>query len=90
MQVRHIGNDVGGTFVAQKAGRRIGELSYVHRDGRVVMNHTWVDPRLRGQGLAGELLTTAMSVAQTEQWDVVPECSYIRHALRVSSDRSAT
>ena len=82
MEVMHVGTDVGGAFVAQQAGRRVGELAYVRRDDSVVLKHTWVEPRMRGQGLAGRLVQTVLDVAQSRQWQVVPECAFAEYALR--------
>ena len=81
MDIAHIGTDNGGAFVVQAAGRRVGELTYTRRDRQVVMDHTWVEPRLRGRGVARTLVESAIQVARRRDWMVVPDCSYVEYAF---------
>ena len=37
-------------------GEEVGEVTFPERDGVYVINHTYVDDRLRGQGIAAELV----------------------------------
>lgn len=43
----------------------------------IVVDHTIVDPSLRGQGIAGKLLAKVVEMARTENLKVVPVCSYV-------------
>ena len=81
MDIAHIGTDNGGAFVVQRGGRRVGELTYTRQDRQVVVNQTWVEPRLRGRGVAETLVASAVRVARNRDWVVVPDCSYVEYAF---------
>jgi predicted GNAT family acetyltransferase len=81
VDIAHIGTDAGGTFVMESGGRRVGELTYTRQDRQVIMNQTWVEPRLRGRGVADTLVKSAVRVARHRDWMVVPDCSYVEYAF---------
>ena len=43
----------------------------------IVVNHTFVDPSLRGQNVAGRLLAKVIEMAREENLKIVPTCSYV-------------
>jgi len=43
----------------------------------IVVNHTFVDPSLRGQNVAGQLLAEVVKMAREENLKIVPTCSYV-------------
>ena len=43
----------------------------------IVVDHTIVDPSLRGQGVAGKLLAKVVAMAREENLKIVPVCSYV-------------
>lgn len=50
------------------------------RDGGeniIIVDHTIVDPSLRGQGVAGKLLDKVITMAREENIKIIPECSYV-------------
>jgi len=53
-------------------------MSYYYKDpSRVVYSHTYVPPELRGGGLAGKVVRTALEWARTQNLEVLPTCSYV-------------
>jgi predicted GNAT family acetyltransferase len=42
----------------------------------IIIDHTLVDPSLRGQGVAAKLLDKVVEMAREEDLKVVPVCSY--------------
>ena len=42
----------------------------------IVIDHTIVDPSLRGQGIAAKLIVKVAEMARAENLKVVPVCSY--------------
>lgn len=48
---------------------------------RVAIDHTFVKPEFRGEGIAKELVLLAAKKAQQEGWSIVPNCSYAKHVL---------
>lgn len=76
-----------GAFVIQKDGRRIAEMTYTRsKPSLVVVDHTYVDPSLRGQGVARQLQDAMVAWARETQTKVVPVCSYVK----VQFDRDAS
>ena len=82
MQVEHLRGDGVGAFVVHRSGRRVGELTYLRRSGRVWMQSTWVEPLRRGQGAAHLLVRSAIDEARRERWSVVAECAFVRDVLQ--------
>ena len=57
-------------------GEEVGEVSFPERDGVYVINHTYVDDRLRGQGIASELVRRAVEEIERRGGRVEATCSY--------------
>jgi len=55
----------------------VGYLEYALKDNVMDMYHTFVSPKMRGQGLAGQLCDVAFQYAQQQKHVVKPSCSYI-------------
>ena len=78
----HVQRDDGAFFIDQD-GKRIAEMTYSsHRDGKVVsIDHTEVDPSLRGRGIPKQLVAAAVDWARQEKIRLVPICPYARHVF---------
>lgn len=46
------------------------------KDGVVNVDHTFVDPSLRGQGIASELMHEVVSYAKKQHYKIVATCPY--------------
>ena len=57
-------------------GEVVGEVTFPERDGVYVINHTYVDDRLRGQGIAAELVRRAVEEIERRGGRVEATCSY--------------
>lgn len=57
--------------------RPVGFLSYELRDGVLDLQHTVVDPAMRGHGLGGRLVEAGLRHAQAEGLKVRPTCPFI-------------
>lgn len=67
-----------GKFVATRDdGAPAGEIEYDVRDGAMHATHTWVDPELRGHGVAGKLLHALVEKARADKMKIVPVCSFV-------------
>lgn len=75
--ITHSEQDTGGGFYMQRDGKRIGEMTYRRIDhAHVSLDHTLVDPALRGQGLARRLLDATVAWARQTGTKITPRCSY--------------
>ena len=57
-------------------GEEVGEVTFPERDDVYVINHTYVDDRLRGQGIASELVRRAVEEIENRGGQVKATCSY--------------
>ncbi len=76
--VRHDHGERNGVFFIEREGRRVAELTYRMMGETVVVDHTWVDPTLRGGALAPRLVQAVVDWARREQRLISPVCSYVR------------
>ena len=54
----------------------IGEVTFPERDGVYNINHTYVDDRYRGQGVASELVRRAVEEIESRGGKLKATCSY--------------
>lgn len=67
-----------GWFFIERDGQRIAEMTYLRVDAsRVIIDHTEVDPSLRGKGIARQLLDAAVAWARSTGTKITPRCSYV-------------
>ena len=59
-----------------------GELDYQRRGEQLLITHTGVDPALRGQGVAAQLVEAALAWLAPQGLQLVPACSYVQLHLR--------
>ncbi|TDM00707.1 GNAT family N-acetyltransferase [Macrococcus carouselicus] len=59
---------------------------YPEGEKTIVINHTFVDPSLRGQGIAKQLVDKVIDYARENNLVIVPLCSY----AKVVMDRDAS
>jgi uncharacterized protein len=68
-----------GAFHILQGSRRVGEMTYSRTNpSLVVVDHTYVDPSLRGQGVAQHLQDALVAWARQTGHKVVPICSYVK------------
>ena len=76
--VTHVEQDHLGSFTISRDGVRVGLMTYRRNDGaRVTIDHTEVDPALRGGGIARRLLDAAVAWARQTGTKITPRCSYV-------------
>ncbi len=63
-------------YATDSSGNRIAEVTFPISDGVANINHTYVDPALRGQGIADQLLTAAVEQIRLAGLKACPTCSY--------------
>jgi len=65
-------------FEIQVGGEVAGFTEYRRRPGLIAFIHTLIDPRFEGQGLAAQLVRTALTDAHGERLSVLPFCPFVR------------
>jgi uncharacterized protein len=67
-----------GEFFIMRDGKRIAELTYRRAgDSRVVIDHTEVEPALRGHGIARKLVDAAVAWARQSNTKLGATCPYV-------------
>lgn len=68
--------DKGRYVFADAAGD--SELTYRVNGQRMLVDHTFTPPALRGRGIAARLVERAVRDARARGWRVVPVCPYVK------------
>lgn len=64
-------------FAKDKAGTLLAEITFPKRDKtRTDINHVYVDPSLRGQGIASHLMELAYHYLKERRRLIVAKCPY--------------
>ncbi|HNW04054.1 MAG TPA: GNAT family N-acetyltransferase [Oscillospiraceae bacterium] len=63
-------------YANDPSGNRIAEVTFPTANGVAEINHTYVDPALRGQGIADKLLAAAVEQIRSAGLKAHPTCSY--------------
>ena len=81
-------NDADRRYELLDDGRVVGIADF-HVDGtRVVLPHTEIDPRRRGQGLGAVLVQGALDDIRHAGRTVVPACWYVRQYIDEHPDEA--
>jgi len=77
-RIAHEEHPGAGVFHLTRDGVRVAEMTY-RRTGaaRVLIDHTFVDPSLRGAGVARKLLDAAVAWARQTGTKLDATCSYV-------------
>ena len=74
-------------YAQDPSGRLLAEITFPNcSDGVVCLDHTFVDPSLRGQGVADRLMRAAVDWIQAQGWKAVATCSYAQGWLETHPD----
>ncbi|TGA97023.1 N-acetyltransferase [Sporolactobacillus shoreae] len=66
-------------FITDDEGSEIAEVTFTWPSDSVLsIDHTFVDPKYRGQKLAQQLIQAVIDKAIREDKKVIPSCSYAR------------
>lgn len=78
IEIERQDNGDHGAYLARDAsGDDAGKLTWTLRDGARDAEHTIVPRRMRGRGIAGQLVDALISDARSEGFSIVPSCSYV-------------
>ena len=71
-----------GRYDLTNGGQRLGEMTYLRTaPDRILVNHTFVDPSQRGQGLARKLVDRVVADARETSSKISPSCIYVRRVF---------
>jgi predicted GNAT family acetyltransferase len=70
-------HETGRFYMENENGQMIAEINYQYVENYIAATHTFVDPVLRGQGIAQKLVDAVVAVARNEGKKIDPVCPYI-------------
>lgn len=77
----------GKFYIGESETEFIAHITFKNGGNKViVIDHTFVDPSLRGQGVAAKLMEQVIKMARTEGLKCVPVCSYAVAAFKRNKD----
>lgn len=74
-------------FFKEENGKLLAEITWVPQGDTVAVDHTFVDPSLRGQGIAEELVDRLVEDMRKEQKNIKPVCPYVVELFRRKPDK---
>lgn len=74
-------DEAAQAYTAWMDDREVGTLTYRMNGRRMHIEHTYTDPSVRGQGVAGKLTRHVLDGCRRSGVLVVPECSYVAHFI---------
>ncbi len=86
MKFPHFESETKGHFEYKVDGVLLGEISY-SRVGKelIIIDHTFVDPSLRGSGKGKELVTEVVEYARAKSLKVLPLCPFANAIIKRES-----
>jgi predicted GNAT family acetyltransferase len=87
-EIRHERSGHKGGFVWLRDGERLAEMTYTVAGTRIIIDHTDVDDRLRGQGAGKKLVAAAVEWARKENARLMPLCPFARSVFDKTPDFS--
>lgn len=70
-------NNGRGAFVIEEAAERIAEMAISIVGSNLTVFHTEVSDKLKGQGVAAQLLSTMVAYARDHKLKVIALCPYV-------------
>jgi predicted GNAT family acetyltransferase len=85
-EIRHEPAGHKGAFVWRRDGEKLAEMTYSVAGSRVIIDHTDVDDRLRGQGAGKQLVAAAVAWARKEDRKLMPLCPFAKSVFDKTRD----
>jgi uncharacterized protein len=80
-------NNDRGAFVIEEDNIRVAEMAFGRNGNNLIIYHTEVSDKLKGQGVATLLLERMVSFAREENLQVVPLCPYVQVQFKRHPER---
>jgi uncharacterized protein len=79
VKIDHLEEGGRGAFLVERDDVRLAEMTYSRADEKlVIVDHTFVDERLRGLGVARKLLDALVAWARATGTQVMATCPYAK------------
>ncbi|MBP1133589.1 putative GNAT family acetyltransferase [Serratia sp. PL17] len=74
-------------YINDPQGKMIAEISFVPSgDKLTIIDHTWVDEVLKGQGVSKKLVALVVAKMRAENRKIIPLCPFAKHEFDTTPD----
>jgi predicted GNAT family acetyltransferase len=81
-EIQHILDGNRGSFYIEINSQKVATMDYVMvSDKKMIIEHTWVDVSLKGQGVGKKLLDKLVVYSREHHLSVMPKCSFANAIL---------
>ena len=63
-------------------GNEIGKITFYEENGKLIVDHTYVNPEYRGQNLGIVLVDKVVDYARLKNIKIIPVCPYVEKVLK--------
>lgn len=85
--IQHSDNGTKGRFFIEENGATVAEMTYVNSGpGKIIIDHTEVNPSQEGKGLARQLVMAGVDYARKNGLKILPLCPYAKKVLERSDE----
>ena len=79
MKIERIEHGSKGAFIIKENGERLAEMTYSKAgDNLIIIDHTEVSDKLKGQGAGKKLVTEAVQYARSNNIRILPLCPFAK------------
>lgn len=77
MEIKLSESENKGRFFIEEEGKMLAQITWVKEtEDHIILDHTFVDDSLRGQGIARQLFDKVIELARDRDIKIQPVCSY--------------
>lgn len=82
MEIQHQNSGTKGKVFIASDDRQLAMMEY-HRgaENKIIIDHTEVDPSLKGQGVGKKLVDKMVEIAREEQVKIIPVCPFAKATM---------
>ena len=87
MQIQHEDDQRHSQFYIEEDRTKLAEIVYTKKEENIiVIEHTEVDERLRGQNVGYQLVEKVVEYARANELKILPVCSFAKKVLQEKSE----
>ncbi|TDQ10290.1 GNAT family N-acetyltransferase [Pedobacter metabolipauper] len=87
MNIEQVNDERKGAFKAIENGAEAGVMTYVWAGpGKMIIDHTEIDPSFSGKGVGKELVMKAVAYAREHKIKILPLCPFAKSVFDKNAD----
>lgn len=81
MKVQQEDTFTKGAFYIEEDNTRLAEMTYVWAGDKIIIDHTEVSEKLKGQGAGRQLVAAAVNFARERNIKILPLCPFAKSVM---------